>query len=94
MTSESWEGSSIEVIEVQRARWRRARERRAMASVLDHSFAKLGLSVAVQDLSVRFLIMPSDPDAFQIGFTNEFWDWWQSPTTDPFGDSMTSFGSY
>ena len=57
MTREKGEETSIEVIEVQRDRWRRARERRGMASVLDKSFARLGLSVPVQDLSVRFLII-------------------------------------
>ncbi len=94
MTREKREESSIEVIEVQRGRWQRARERRGMASVLDKSFARLGLSVPLQDLSVRFLIMPSDPDNFQVRFTNDFWEWWQSPPTDPFGDSITSFGSH
>ena len=43
---------------------------------------------------IAFLIMPSDPDNLQVGFPNDFWEWWQSPPTDPFGDSITSFGSY
>ena len=94
MTREEREEPYIEVIEVQRGRWQRARERRGMASVLDKSFARLGSSVPAQDLSVRFLIMPSDPDSLQVRFTNDFWEWWQNPPTDPFGDSITSFGSY
>ncbi len=88
------DATGVAVIEVQRGRWQRARERRGMESVLDQSFAKLGLPVSMEDLSVRFLIMPSDPDNLQIRFTNDFWEWWQNPPTVPFGDSITSFGSY
>ena len=48
----------------------------------------------MQDISVRFLIMPSDPEDFQIRFNDDFWEWWQSPPTDPFGDSITPFGTH
>jgi hypothetical protein len=89
MTGERWEERSIEVVELQRARWCRAREQRGMTSVLDQPFAGRGLAIRLEDLSVRFLIMPSDPDAFQIRFTDDFWEWWRSPTKDPFRDSTT-----
>lgn len=63
-----------------------------MGATSDESFARLGLS-AMKDLSVRFLIMPSDPDDLQIRYDDDFWKRWESPPTDPFADSITAFGS-
>lgn len=93
MTNCRQDETSAEILEMQRTRWQRARGRLGMASVIDKPFATRGLASRVRDLSVRFLILPSDPDCSRIRFPSEFWDWWQNPPKNPFGESITSFGS-
>ena len=94
MTVEGWENPNIEVVELQRTRWRRAREGRGMTVGLEDAFARRGLAARMKNTSARFLVIPSDPDSFKIDFTDGFWQWWQTPPKDPFGESSTSFGSH
>ena len=76
---------SIEYVELQRSRWRRARKRLHLVDEEDKCFATGGLGKRVPDLLARFLVLPFDPEANVVSFDAEFWKWWTSERQTPFG---------
>jgi len=68
--------TNISEIELLRARWRRHRELVQLVDPQRPEFAKGGLASRVQDISVRLLVLPADPDLATIEFDGLFWAWW------------------
>ena len=54
---------SIEEVELQRSRWRRARKSLRLVDEEDECFATGGLGQRVPDLAARLLVLPFDPEA-------------------------------
>ena len=76
---------SIEEVELQRSRWRRARKSLRLVDEEDECFATGGLGLRVPDLVARLLVVPFDPEANLVSFDAEFWEWWTSERQTPFG---------
>ena len=76
---------SIEEVELQRSRWRRARKSLRLVDEEDECFATGGLGQRVPDLVARLLVLPFDPEANLVSFDAGFWEWWTSERQTPLG---------
>ena len=70
-------------IDRQRERWRRIRQMLDLADVREPAFALGGDGSRVKDLSVRILILPSDPMAHRLDFDDAFMATWKAIDLDP-----------
>src|SRR5438445_8742509 len=80
-------------MELRRGRWRRIREPLGLLTTADEDFATGGLAGHIDDLSVRFLILPGDPEAALVRFDDLFWTWWKADRESPF-PGLISWGHY
>lgn len=85
----------LERTELQRARWRRAREPLGLVNPESaESFGTGGLARHVDDVGVRLLILPYDPSASVVEFDADFWEWWMKNRLNPFeGATPTDWGT-
>lgn len=79
-------------LDLQRERWRRARETFGLADPGSEEFATGGIPRLAGDIGVRLLILPSDPEACLIEFDQELWDWWLKDRPDPSDGQPTLWG--
>lgn len=70
--------------ELLRARWRRYRDGLRLGTTHDDGFATGGLARHIAEVSVRFLVLPADPEAALLRFDDEFWAWWRPEREPPF----------
>jgi hypothetical protein len=85
---------SLEDLERIRARWRTTRASLRLVDPNDAEFGSGGLARNSEDLKVRFLILPFDPETTTVeAFDKEFWEWWMQDRADPFeGAPRTNWG--
>jgi hypothetical protein len=76
-------GSGLHEHEFLRARWRRFGDRQQLADPEAVDLGLGGLGGHVPNLSVRFPVLPADPEATVISFDDAFWQWW-GVATNPF----------
>jgi hypothetical protein len=81
-----------EVLELRRARWRRARSPLLLADATSSDFARGGLAGHVAELSVRFIVLPADPERAVVLFDEDFWEWWRAERDNPFPGQRTQWG--
>lgn len=67
-----------------RARWRRARAPLRLVDPQSEDFGTGGLARFVEDVGVRFLVLPADPELAVLRFDEAFWPWWMQDRPDPF----------
>lgn len=82
----------IEELELYRKRWRRARSKFRLTNPDADDFGTGGLAKFVAVPSVRFLILPTDPENEFIEFDEEFWTWWLETRTDPVPGRRAEWG--
>jgi hypothetical protein len=80
--------------ELLRARWRRFRDRQRLADPEAVDLGLGGLGRHVPNLSVRFLVLPADPEATVISFDDDFWQWWGEERPNPFHGRPADWGNY
>lgn len=66
-----------------RERWRLVRRRLGQSTDAEHG--AVGLARRIEHLSARLLILPGDPFANDLSFSEEFWGWWTNDGPSPFG---------
>ena len=80
-------------LQLLRARWRRAREAIDLTDPRSDKFGRGGLAAHVEDVGVRFLVLPSDPERSVASFETDFWEWWMEDRPNPFeGAAATDWG--
>ncbi|MGH2572188.1 MAG: hypothetical protein ACRDGU_01645 [Actinomycetota bacterium] len=85
---------TLEEIEMVRGRWRRTRELIGLGDPGGEGFGQGGLVAHVDDVGVRFLVLPADPEHSQIHFEGDFWEWWMENRPNPFeGAAPTAWGN-
>jgi hypothetical protein len=85
--------NELETVEVYRRRWRRARSRLRLIDTEADDFGTGGLGRFVEDVGVRLLILPADPEANVVEFDNDFWTWWLEDRPNAFeATSRTNWG--
>jgi hypothetical protein len=83
---------SLQQIELQRARWRRAQTSLGLADVQDEGFGRGGLAKFVPNLAARLVVLPSDPEEDVLDFDEAFWAWFKAPRDNPFGGQRVDWG--
>jgi hypothetical protein len=76
-----------------RVRWLRFRERLHLTDTTDERFALGGLAgqYAV-DPRARLFVLPRDPEALPLDFSEDFWTWWLQERADPATGRQTAWG--
>ena len=69
--------------ELQRERWRRQRDRLSLLDPQGADFGTRGLAVKIASPTLRFLILPGNPENELVEFDATFWQWWLDPWPDP-----------
>lgn len=82
-----------ELLDIHRARWRRAREALGFVNPEREDFGTGGLGRHVPQLSVRLLILPGDPEAEWLDFDQPLWTWWKGEHENPFEGQPTDWGN-
>lgn len=77
----------------QRERWARARRPLHLQDTEDDAFATGGLAARLPELSVRFVILPADPNAHRVEFDEDFIAWWMSDFDDPITGKPMRWGT-
>lgn len=80
--------------ELHRTRWRRAREALKLVDPQNKDFATGGLGRHVEQLSVRLLILPGDPEHDAVGFDESLWSWLKGEFESPFEGRPTDWGQH
>lgn len=84
---------ALDELELVRARWRRAREIIGLTDPRSDDFAQGGLAAHVEDVGIRFILLPADPEGVPIPFEEDFWEWWMQDRPNPFeGAGVTDWG--
>lgn len=74
---------NLDKLDRQRERWRSARRCLHLDDVNDESFALGGSGTRVKELSVRILILTTDPLEHRFDFDERFLEKWQAANLDP-----------
>lgn len=82
----------LDELDVQRARWRRAREKLRLTDPEADDFATDGLARRLDNPRIRLLILPADPEALVVEFDDEFWEWWHRLPPHPATGQPTDWG--
>jgi hypothetical protein len=77
--------SSILEVEAQRARWAEHRRHHKLAVDAGEDFARGGLGRYTDQLDLRLLFLPSDPDADVVPLDDETTGWLKQPREAPYG---------
>ena len=83
---------SIGDIEAQRARWRRYRQIEGMSIEASDGFASGGLGRHVDDLGMRLVFLPADPEADHIPLDAETLGWLKAQRATPYGGQPPVWG--
>jgi len=83
----------LESLDRQRDRWRRARPALHLDDPQSASFGLDSLGSRVRDLSVRFVILPSDPELHLVEFDHDLEKWWLSDFPDPISAGGMRWGT-
>ena len=83
---------TIHEIDAQRARWLRYRTDQALRLDAGDEFARGGLGRHPDNLDVRLLFLPADPDGDVISLDREVLAWLKGPRQSPYGGSYPQWG--
>ena len=88
--------TDIVVEEAQRGRWRRWLRQNALDDPNRDEFAKGGVAQCAENLGVRFVVLPADPEASAFELDKTFWTWMGSVETKApsFRSSPLNWGHY
>jgi hypothetical protein len=81
---------SIAEVELQRARWAAYRRGQGLVADAGGEFARGGLGRQVDDLGMRVLFLPADPEAHAVQLTAEVLSWLKEPRPGPYGGQAPS----
>jgi hypothetical protein len=85
--------ADILAVEAQRARWRRQREGLCLVPSAGDRFALGGLGQHVDNLDVRIVILPADPDADAVRLDGASHEWMKADRPSPYGGRHVRWGS-
>lgn len=83
----------LDAMDRQRQRWRAALLELHLHDADDPAFATGGLGARVETLSVRFVLLPRDPQAFLLEFNDELSSSLRDPVVDPVTGHPSRWGS-
>ena len=75
--------SDLQEREILRARWRRAGSALRLVDVSDKDFCLGGLGHHVRELAGRLVLIPFDPEADVVDFSEDVWEWWAQERSYP-----------
>lgn len=78
--------------ERQRSVWRRHRSSIHLTDPFDPNFGRGGLATRVEQVSLRVLILPSDPEAELVTFSEDFWSQFMEDLQDPISGTAAVWG--
>ena len=84
--------NQLEAIELQRARWRRARSSLRLTDPCEAEFGDGGLGRLVPDIRFRVLVLPGDPERHVVDFSDEVRTWWMRECQNPFDERNSDWG--
>lgn len=86
--------NTLELFELQRERWKRARALAGISNVdAEENFAANGLAGLLGLVSARLLVLPPDPEAVSIDFDNSALERMKQDYELPFGGGVLDLGS-
>lgn len=82
----------IRDVDAQRARWAAYRQRRRLVDEVGDGFARGGLGGLVEDLDVRVLVLPADPDLDVVSLDGQTLGWLTQQRDSPYGGRASDWG--
>jgi hypothetical protein len=83
---------TIHDVDAQRARWVRYRTGQCLTSETGEDFALGGLGRYIDDLDLRLIFLPDDPDADSVPLDEETLNWLKEPRATPYGGAAPQWG--
>ena len=79
-------------VDAQRARWAAYRKHQGLVEQSGEGFAQGGLGGLVEDLDVRLLVLPADPQADVVPLDGETLSWLKQQRDSPYGGGAVEWG--
>lgn len=79
-------------VDAQRARWAAYRQHQGLVEQSGEGFAQGGLGGLVEDLDVRLLVLPADPQADVVPLDGETLSWLKQQRDSPYGGGAVEWG--